>query len=131
MKYGITFFLVLIFTCAMAQNYSEVSAAYFFAQFSPVHTESFQKKSLSPRLLIPDEQLMHRLKSPLLTAWASSARIKGENYWLGSVTTQSYNRGKLGTYYLWDVQGNLRESRTFVDIAGKNKRGLKLVFRRR
>lgn len=62
---------------------------------------------------------------------ASTVSFKTENYWMSAMTTQSYNQGKLGTYYLWDVQGNLRESRTFLDIAGKNKRGLKLVFRRR
>ena len=62
---------------------------------------------------------------------ASSHAFKGGIYWMESMTTQSYNQGKLGTYYIWDVQNNLRESRMFLDIAGKNKRGLKLVFLKR
>src|SRR6187551_1232510 len=110
MKYGIAFFLVLTFTHTMAQNYSEVTAAYFFAQFTPARIESFQKDSHWPHFLTGDTQLTYRSKSPLLTMLASSASIKGGHYWMGSMTTQSYNRGKLGTYYLWDVQGNLRES---------------------
>jgi hypothetical protein len=48
--------------------------------------------------------------------------------WISSVTTQSYGNGKFGTYYYWDVQGNLQGTRGFIDIAGKNKRGWKLVF---
>jgi hypothetical protein len=47
------------------------------------------------------------------------------------MTTQTMVDGKMGTYYLWDQQGNLRESRFFVDIGGKKNRGLKLVFPRR
>ncbi len=52
----------------------------------------------------------------------------GTSYWTNNVTSQSYGQGKVGTFYYWDVQGNLREMKGFVDIAGKNKRGLKLVF---
>lgn len=52
----------------------------------------------------------------------------GATYWTGNVTSQSYGKGKWGTFYYWDVQGNLRDMKGFIDIAGKNKRGLKLVF---
>lgn len=62
---------------------------------------------------------------------SGSTSHRGESYYMGTMTTQSYNQGKLGTFYYWDVQGNLRESKFFLDIAGKNKRGLKLVFPRR
>ena len=52
----------------------------------------------------------------------------GTTYWTGNITSQSYGKGKWGTFYYWDVQGNLRDMKGFIDIAGKNKRGLKLVF---
>lgn len=52
----------------------------------------------------------------------------GYSYWLGSTTTQSFNNGKFGTVYYYDVMGNMQYARTFIDIAGKNKRGLKLML---
>ena len=70
-----------------------------------------------------------RYLSPRLTqATPSFSDRRSSNYWTNSVTTQSYGEGKWGTLYYWDVQGNLRETKGFIDIAGKNKRGLKLVF---
>jgi hypothetical protein len=78
-----------------------------------------------------DRQTHNRLRIPLLMMKGQSNIFMGESYWAGTITTQSYNRGKLGTFYYWDVQGNLRESKFFLDIAGKNKRGLKLVIPRR
>ncbi|HEY5692786.1 MAG TPA: hypothetical protein VIS49_15120 [Cyclobacteriaceae bacterium] len=70
-----------------------------------------------------------RYLSPRLTqATTSFSDRRSSNYWTNSVTTQSYGQGKWGTLYYWDVQGNLRETKGFIDIAGKNKRGLKLVF---
>ncbi|MGE0770596.1 MAG: hypothetical protein AB7K37_02705 [Cyclobacteriaceae bacterium] len=76
-------------------------------------------------------EIQQQFRSPMLLASAGGGRNGGDLYWMSSVTSQSYNQGKLGTYYYWDVQGNLRESHMFFDIAGKNKRGLKLVFPRR
>ncbi|MEQ8425898.1 MAG: hypothetical protein RIA63_14365 [Cyclobacteriaceae bacterium] len=71
----------------------------------------------------------HRLNSPRLTQTATTnADRRGATYWTSSITMQSYGKGKWGTFYYWDVQGNLREMKGFIDIAGKNKRGLKLVF---
>jgi hypothetical protein len=52
----------------------------------------------------------------------------GHFAWIGSVTSQSFNNGKFGTYYYWDMQGNLQGTRGFIDLAGKNKRGFKLLF---
>jgi hypothetical protein len=70
-----------------------------------------------------------RYLSPRLTQNTTSfSDRRSSNYWTNSVTTQSYGQGKWGTLYYWDVQGNLRETKGFIDIAGKNKRGLKLVF---
>ena len=48
--------------------------------------------------------------------------------WTSSITSHSYGQGKVGTLYYWDMKGNLSETQGFIDIAGKNKRGLKLVF---
>ncbi len=83
-----------------------------------------------PGFIKGDRTVNYQPKSVILQN-SSSATHRGESYYMGTMTTQSYNQGKLGTFYYWDVQGNLRESKFFLDIAGKNKRGLKLVFPRR
>lgn len=83
-------------------------------------------KPTQPSNFSPTHQ---RYLSPRLTqATPSFSDRRSSNYWTNSVTTQSYGEGKWGTLYYWDVQGNLRETKGFIDIAGKNKRGLKLVF---
>lgn len=69
-----------------------------------------------------------RPTSPRLTTVTTPGNKLGGTYWTNNITTQSYRQEKWGTYYYWDVQGNLREMKGFIDIAGKNKRGLKLVF---
>ncbi len=85
---------------------------------------------LTSVIQLPDDiDNNHRLTSPRLTQTIpASGDRRSTSYWTSNVTTKSYGRGKWGTFYYWDVQGNLREMRGFVDIAGKNKRGLKLVF---
>lgn len=75
-----------------------------------------------PSHLVADPTRYDKFHSPYV--FSSSSEVN----WAGSITTQSYNKGKLGTFYYWDLQGNLIESRLWLDIAGKNKRGLKLVF---
>jgi hypothetical protein len=76
-----------------------------------------------------DPALTFKYQAPAL---ASSYNLMGRdqfhNSWIGSVTSQSYGNGKFGTYYYWDVQGNLQGTRGFIDISGKNKRGWKLLF---
>jgi hypothetical protein len=57
-----------------------------------------------------------------------NGRDQASSTWINSITSQSYGNGKFGTYYYWDVQGNLQGTRGFIDISGKNKRGLKLLF---
>lgn len=70
-----------------------------------------------------------RATSPLLTNLSySDWRSPNSFFWAGTVTTMSFNKGKFGTIYYWDVQGNLRGTRGFIDISGKEKRGFKLVF---
>ncbi len=78
--------------------------------------------------LQPDSQIDYRYSSPWLTFWPGPSNIAGQGYWLGSTTTQSFNKGKFGTIYYYDMLGNMRYARTFIDIAGKNKRGLKLLL---
>ncbi len=73
-----------------------------------------------------DAQTYSRYSSPWLTQWPGTTA--GQAYWLGSTTTQSFNKGKFGTIYYYDMLGNMRYSRTFIDIAGKNRRGLKLLL---
>lgn len=129
MKYYITFFLIVSITSSMAQNQSRLLVGYFSDDLIPQASGLSSQKSSGPHFFSGDRPLTYRPKSPMIMA--SLVAFKSESYWMSSMTTQSYNQGKLGTYYYWDVQNNLRESRMFVDIAGKNKRGLKLVFRRR
>jgi hypothetical protein len=114
----------------MAQNQKRSLNSSYSTVISQ-DTESFFNKSLWGSFFSGDKQQLYRPKSIPLITLASSSAHRGGNYWMGSMTTQSYNQGKLGTYYMWDVQNNLRESRMFLDIAGKNKRGLKLVFLKR
>ena len=79
--------------------------------------------------LRPDADKVN-MTGPALMQPIHTASLLGDSFWMGTVTTQSYNQGKVGRYYYWDAQGNLRGSLLFLDIAGKNKRGLKLVFPR-
>ena len=80
--------------------------------------------------LKPDVDLTTRNSIPYLALPVSTTALLGELYWMGSTTRQSYNEGKIGRTYYWDVQGNLRGSTLFIDIAGKGKRGIKLAFAR-
>ncbi len=80
--------------------------------------------------LRPDRQSNFKPAVAYQNLPVSSSTVVGESFWVGSITQQSYNKGKMGRYYYWDLQGNLRDSFFFLDIAGKNKRGLKLVFPR-
>jgi hypothetical protein len=77
-----------------------------------------------------DRQVVSKHAVPLMTVPVNTTSFSGVSYWMGSVTTQSYNRGKIGRYYYWDVQGNLQGSHLFLDVAGKGRRGLKLIFPR-
>jgi hypothetical protein len=74
------------------------------------------------------KKIKHKPSSIWLAQTTSYTGESGTTYWTGNITTQSYGKGKWGTFYYWDVQGNLRDMKGFIDIAGKNKRGLKLVF---
>lgn len=79
--------------------------------------------------LLSDPQKNYKITSPVMMPSASfDWRMQNNFFWSGTVTTLSFNKGKFGSYFYWDVQGNLRGTRGFIDISGKNKRGFKLVF---
>ncbi len=70
-----------------------------------------------------------KFQSPALSStYNLNTKDQSHSSWISSVTSQSYGNGKFGTYYYWDVQGNLQGTRGFIDISGKNKRGVKLLF---
>ena len=82
----------------------------------------------SPLGLQPDEQGIFTYQSPSLTSLPASSQNQSQAFWINSVTSLTYNNGKFGTYYYWDLQGNLRGTRGFIDLSGKNKLGIKLLF---
>ncbi|MFZ1807009.1 MAG: hypothetical protein WAU36_07310 [Cyclobacteriaceae bacterium] len=97
-----------------ATHESNQLSAYTLPDYS---LSSYRHKSIKPKP-----------SSIWLAQTSSYTGESGSTYWTGNITTQSYGKGKWGTFYYWDVQGNLRDMKGFIDIAGKNKRGLKLVF---
>lgn len=91
-------------------------------------TQPSQQKTIIPGLLL-DQSQNYRIKSPIpVDQYLVNTRPSGHFAWIGNVTSQSFNNGKFGTYYYWDMQGNLQGTRGFIDLAGKNKRGFKLLF---
>ena len=95
-------------------------------QFSSNETEYLRKKPETFMGLRADPQMNYKYPSPWLTNWVGSPG--GQLYWLSGTTTQSFNKGKFGTIYYYDQMGNMRYASPFIDIAGKNKRGLKLLL---
>jgi hypothetical protein len=110
-----------------------------YSQFNPQSNQlySFQEPifAASKKTIVPglssDPIGNYRISSPLMltnSGYGFDNRMQNLFFWTGNITTMSYNKGKFGTYFYWDVQGNLRGTRGFIDISGKNKRGLKLTF---
>jgi hypothetical protein len=77
------------------------------------------------------KQTMPAYLPPMLSGLGASSFSTQSAYWLSQITTQTMNKGTMGTLYMWDQQGNLRESRFFVDIGGRRNPGFKLVVPRR
>lgn len=84
--------------------------------------------SFTPFGLLPDESQTYYYSSPALTWLPGDAFNSSSSFWIGNVSSQSYNNGRFGTYYYWDIQGNLKGTRGFLDLSGGKKRGVKLVF---
>jgi hypothetical protein len=93
------------------------------------YTLNIEKTQAKHSWLASQNQGFHQ--SPILTSLAGIPFTNKSTYWLSQITTQSMHEGKMGTFYMWDQQSNLRESRFFMDIGGSRRPGLKLVFPRR
>ncbi|HEY5747437.1 MAG TPA: hypothetical protein VIU12_15265 [Chryseolinea sp.] len=128
----VLFFTVLISSTASAQfkrSYAPMPMRVPMPTDNSVTKTKISGKWFIPGLTGDKDRVVYKPNVPSMVT--PSSLPVSESYWIGSVTSQSYNQGKIGRYYYWDMQGNLRESYLFLDIAGKNKRGLKLVFPRR
>ena len=123
MKFSCFVVVFLITSTAEAQFRSDPFAHYVFPQ---QYFGSPQKTAIPG--LLSDPVQNYKLTAPIMLGASNfNSRIQNQ-FWAGTVTSMSFNKGKFGTYYYWDVQGNLRGTRGFIDISGKNKRGFKLVF---
>lgn len=112
----------LMYGYSQAQRVSEtipVKSGQYFPISKYLNPESNLQKNKQS-----DEQITFRYSSPWFTYFPGGTK----SYWLGSTTTQSFNNGKFGTVYYYDQLGNFRYANTFIDITGKNKRGIKLML---
>lgn len=122
----------LWFSCFACLIY--VSASAQFRDTPPLPTYTLQLPATAKLKKMPfgiqeDATQVVAYASPsLYTLPAADAQHHFQTQWVSSVSSLSFNNGKFGSYYYWDVRGNLIDTRGFIDIAGKNKRGLKLVF---
>ena len=129
-KYSIAFSIVLLEASVAAGQVGEWNNSPVVSpHYNATNFANTIKKEFLPGLR-EDRQSNYKLAIPVLSLPSTSSTFAGESFWMGSVTTQSYNRGKIGRYYYWDMLGNLQGSHLFLDVAGKGKRGLKLVFPR-
>lgn len=126
------YWLVGCFLVTISHSYgqfqSETKTLTLNKQSSELAYLNVSNNSISNGGLQADPQTYYRYASPWSTFWPGTSGNMGQTYWLGSTTTQSFNKGKFGTIYYYDMLGNMRYARTFIDIAGKNKRGLKLLL---
>jgi len=120
-------------TCSFLCIMSAYADAQFRINSKPINLYVLNEKpskTKSDKLLLA-AQTQSAFQSPILSGTGAMPFSQTSSYWLTRMTTQSINEGKMGTNYFWDQQGNLRESRFFVEVGGKRKPGLKLVFPRR
>jgi hypothetical protein len=121
------FFIGLIFCCQLGwAQFREHPATikYEIPQLVSAKPSTF---SFFGMYADPTQTFKYQSPTPAST-YNFNGRDQSSSAWINSVTSQSYGNGKFGTYYYWDVQGNLQGTRGFIDISGKNKRGLKLLF---
>jgi len=116
--------LILVSASAVSAQYHGFSAV-LGSSATPSHQNTGRVKILVPKI--------NSIKSLRISTAVSAPNTLGlpaDPSWSGSTSARSFNNGKFGKFYCWDAQGNLRSSYLYVDIAGKNKRGFKLVFPR-
>ena len=129
MKYILILILITVVFTTHAQIRSRNASIHnAFMERAPAQPQ--KELSLLQTWFKGDPQRSYRMSVPLLTHKISPALITTDAYWAGYMTTQSLRKGKFCTYYYWDVQGNLRESRFFVDVNRKNKYSFKIVVPR-
>jgi hypothetical protein len=121
----------LRFTSLFLLLFTGFSASAQFHKEVTLKSYTMNVEKTQPRQAWLASQKQNFNQPPLLTSLAAIPFTNKSSYWLGQVTTQSMHEGKMGTFYMWDQQGNLRESRFFMDIGGNKRPGLKLVFPRR
>lgn len=133
MKSSVPFILTILFLFTAVTN----GRGQFRSQAIRIKTYAISneptvkvKRWFLPGLHPDKDRITYKPSVAHLSLPSTTTALLGDDYWIGSITQQSYNQGKIGRYYYWDLQGNLRGSYLFLDIAGKNKRGLKLVFPR-
>lgn len=117
------------------------SAISTFGQFtgSPFESKSVVFRRKSNSLILKDislanptlnyyleRQSFYQYHSP--TAGLQSRFNSSQSLWLGSTSTQYFSNGKMGAVHYYDINGNLRNSRNFVDIRGKGNRRIRLFL---
>jgi hypothetical protein len=125
---AVLFCLSLPLTARAQKDFTRISLPVNFLSAASGREATPSGKKWSLPGFSADPLTSHRTANTFMSQPINTNALLGDSFWMGSVTTQSYNQGKIGRYYYWDLQGNLRGSLLFLDIAGKNKRGLKLVF---
>lgn len=118
--------LIMMMTCPAVAQIKKTNLAVYVDLSEPETANTHWRRFLPG--LNPDRDLTFRPSVPYVSLPMNTTMPLGDFFWMGSTTRQSYNEGKIGRTYYWDVQGNLRGSTLFIDIAGKGKRGLKLAF---
>ncbi len=123
-------------------NYQRFIASFILSLICLSVSAQFRTKTTSANLYVANFRQLKPIAwltnqtqisnyAPILSTTAAMPVNQMNSYWLTQMTTQSLKEGKVGTNYFWDQQGNLRESRFFIDVGGKRKPGLKLVIPRR
>ena len=57
--------------------------------------------------------------TPQFVQYSTTVLTNGNGYWKGLGITSTSSNGLFSTKYLYDVQGNLRETKTFLHIKSK------------
>jgi hypothetical protein len=117
-------FLILVSASAVSAQFQG------FSSILTTHTKPIYQNTGMVKILVPKINSMKRSMLSTAVSAPNALGLPGDPSWSGSTSARSFNNGKFGKFYCWDAHGNLRSSYLYIDIAGKNKRGFKLVFPR-